>query len=123
MPGAKSYKDLIVWQRAVDFVVEIYKATNGFPREEIYGLTSQIRRAAVSIPSNIAEGQARNSPRAFANHLNIAPGSSAELETQFIAAQRIGYLAEANQEKLVKELTEIVKMLHGLLNVQKGKME
>lgn len=123
MAGAKGYKDLIVWQRAVDFLVEVYKATNGFPRQEIYGPTSQIRRAAVSIPSNISEGQARNSPRALGNHLNIALGSSAELETQFIVAQKIGYLVEANQEKLAKELTEIVRMLHGLLNVQKGKME
>lgn len=122
MAGAKSYKDLMVWRRAVDFVVEVYKATNSFPREEIYGITSQIRRAAVSIPSNIAEGQARSSPRAFGNHLNVALGSSAELETQFLVAQKIGYLAEAHQEKLIKELTEIVRMLHGLLNVQKGKL-
>jgi len=111
MAGAKGYKDLIVWQVAVNFVVEVYKATNGFPREEMYGLTSQIRRAAVSIPSNIAEGQARNSPRTFGNHLNIALGSSAEIETQLIVAQKIGYLPEASREKLVKELTEIVRNL------------
>ena len=123
MAGAKGYKDLIVWQRAVKFVVEVYKVTNGFPREEIYGLTSQIRRAAVSVPSNIAEGQARNSPRAFASHLNIALGSSAELETQLIVANEIDYLDEKDLERLSAELTELVRMLHGLLNVQKGKME
>ena len=123
MAGAKGYRDLIVWQRAVDFVVEVYKATNGFPREEIYGITSQIRRAAVSIPSNIAEGQARNSPRAFGNYLSISLGSAAELETQLIVAQKIGYLPEASRAKLAKELVEIVCMLHGLLNVQKQKFE
>ncbi len=122
MTGAKGYKDLVVWQRAVKFVVDIYKATNGFPREEMYGITSQIRCAAVSVPSNIAEGQARNSPRAFASHLNIALGSSAELETQLIAANQIGYLEEKALDSLATELTEIVRMLHGLLNVQKGKM-
>jgi four helix bundle protein len=123
MAGAKGYKDLVVWQRAVKFVVDIYKATNGFPREEMYGITSQIRRAAVSVPSNIAEGQARNSPRAFASHLNIALGSSAELETQLIVANQIGYLEEKALDSLATELTEIVRMLHGLLNVQKGKIE
>ncbi len=101
----------------------IYITTNGFPREEMYGLTSQIRRAAVSIPSNIAEGQARNSPRAFSSHLNISLGSAAELETQLIIAQHIGYLAQENLVPLVTELTEIKKMLHGLLNVQRQKSE
>lgn len=122
MAGAKSYKDLIVWQRAVKFVVEVYKATCGFPREEMCGLTSQIRRSAVSIPSNIAEGQARNSPRAFASHLNISLGSAAELETQLIVSNQVGYLAQTDLEKLTTELTEIVRMLHGLLNAQRGKM-
>ncbi len=123
MGNAKGYRDLIVWQRAVKFVVEIYRATAKFPREEMYGITSQIRRSAVSIPSNIAEGQARNSPRAFASHLNIALDSSAELETQLTIANRIGYLFQADLERLTTELTEIVKMLHGLLNTQRVKLE
>lgn len=122
MTGAKGYKDLIVWQRAVKFVVEVYKVTGGFPREEMYGLTSQIRRSAVSIPSNIAEGQARNSPRAFASHLNIALGSAAELETQLIVSQQVGFLSQSDLERLTAELMEIVRMLHGLLNTQREKM-
>lgn len=121
MAGAKGFKDLIVWQRAVKFAVDIYKTTNSFPREELYGITSQIRRAAISIPSNVAEGQARNSPRSFGNHLNIALGSSAELETQLIVANQIGHLQKADLEKLSAELTEIVRMLYGLLKVQRGK--
>ena len=121
MAGAKGYKDLIVWQRAAKFVVEVYKATKDFPRDEIYGITSQIRRAVVSTPSNIAKGQARNSPRAFATHLNIVLGSAAELETQLIVAEQIGYLQQSELERLLAELTEIIKMIHGLLNVQKAK--
>ncbi len=121
MAGAKSYKDLIVWQRAVRFVVDIYKVTSRFPREEVYGITSQMRRSAVSIPSNIAEGQARNSPRSFENYLNIALGSAAELETQLIVANQIDYLVEKDLGSLVVELTEIMKMLHGLLRVQREK--
>jgi four helix bundle protein len=122
MAGAKGYKDLIVWQRAVKFVVDVYKATNNFPRDEMYGITSQIRRAAVSIPSNIAEGQARNSPRAFASHLNISLGSAAELETQLIVSNEIGHLPKSELERLTAELIEIIKMLNGLLNTQKQKI-
>jgi len=107
---------LIVWQRAVDFTVKIYTVTKNFPREEMYGLTSQIRRASVSIPSNIAEGQARNTKSAFANHLDIALGSAAELETQLTIALKIGYLQQSEYENLTTNLVEITRMLYGLLN-------
>ena len=109
-----NFKDLIVWQRSMAFVVHIYQCTQSFPPEEIYGLTSQIRRAAVSIPSNIAEGQSRRSDPTFAHHLDIAFGSAAELETQLVIANEINYLTSIDYEPLVSELSAIVKMLHGL---------
>ena len=112
----RSFHDLIVWQRAVDFTVKIYTVTKNFPREEMYGLTSQIRRASVSIPSNIAEGQAHNTKPAFANHLDIALGSAAELETQLTIALKIGYLQQSEYENLTTNLVEITRMLYGLLN-------
>ncbi len=111
----RSYHDLIVWQRSVEFVIAVYEVTRNFPSSEKYGLISQIQRAAVSIPSNIAEGQARNTPAAFANHVDIALGSAAELETQLLIALKIGYLEQPAYDKLVTELTEINRMLYGLL--------
>ena len=111
----KSYRDLTVWQRAKAFAVETYRVTDTFPRREQYSLTDQIRRAAVSIPSNVAEGQIRRSDKIFANHLDIALGSSAELDTQFEIALEVGYLKPENYETLVTELQEIMKMLRGLL--------
>jgi four helix bundle protein len=88
------YKDLIVWQKAMDLTEMVYQATKAFPREELYGLTNQVRRAAVSIPSNIAEGQARQSTAEFRNFLSLARGSLAEVETQLMIAQRLGYLTQ-----------------------------
>ena len=112
----RSYKDLLVWQRALAFAVDVYRVTRLFPREEVYGLTSQIRRAAVSLPSNIAEGHARNTDPAFANHLDIALGSAAELETQLTIAREVGYLSVPEHQRLCAELTEITRMIYGLLN-------
>jgi len=112
----RNFKDLLVWQRSVKFVVRIYEVTRAFPREEMYGLTSQIRRSAISIPSNIAEGQARNTRPTFANFIDIALGSAAELETQLTIALEIGYLKPPDHEGIISELTEIVRMLYGLLN-------
>jgi four helix bundle protein len=79
--AVKSYQDLVVWQKAMDFVVEVYKLTRRFPRDETYGLTNQVRRAAVSVPSNIAEGQGRGVGQAFSHHIRIAQGSLQEVET------------------------------------------
>ena len=115
MDKIRSFHDLIVWQRSVDFVVKIYELTKNFPSDERYGLRSQIRRAAVSIPSNIAEGQARNTKATFANHIDIALGSAAELETQLTIVIKIGYIGKNDFDDLISELTEINRMLYGLL--------
>jgi four helix bundle protein len=112
----RGFKDLIVWQKSVALAVRVYQVTKNFPREEIYGLTSQIRRAVVSIPSNIAEGHGKGSKPSFASHIDIALGSAAELETQLEIALKIGYIPQTDFDSLLNELTEIVRMLYGLLN-------
>ncbi len=109
----KHYKNLLVWQKAIALVTQIYVVTRSFPREELYGLTSQIRRAAVSIPSNIAEGQARLTPGEFRQFLGIAKGSLAELDTQLMIAENLGYLTET--DRLFDQVAEVGRMLSGLL--------
>ena len=121
MDKIRSFHDLIVWQRSVDFVLRIYELTKSFPSEERFGLTSQIRRAAVSIPSNIAEGQARNTKAAFANYVDIALGSAAELETQLTIAVKIKYISKNDYDGSISELTEINRMLYGLLRRLRSK--
>ncbi len=111
----KSHKDLDVWKKSVEFVVNIYDTTKIFPKEEIYGLTSQIRRAAVSIPSNIAEGAARKGDKEFKQFLFIALGSIAELETQLLISLKIGYLTQDAFNNFTSQLTEMRKMLLGLI--------
>jgi len=111
----KSYKNLIVWQKSMELVEMIYQVTKGFPKEELYGLTSQIRRAAVSIPSNIAEGQARNSTAEFRNFLSIARGSLAELETQLFIAERLKYIDSAKLGEILITQVEINKMTNALM--------
>lgn len=110
----KDYKDLIVWQKAMDLVVEVYALAKLLPKEEMYALSSQIRRAAISIPSNIAEGQARNSTKEFTQFLAIAKGSKAELETQLLLCIRIGYLNEGQIVTAINTLAEIGKMINAL---------
>lgn len=110
----KDYKDLIVWQKAMGLVVELYALVKHLPKEEMYALSSQIRRAAISIPSNIAEGQARNSTKEFIQFLAIAKGSKAEIETQLLLCVKIGYLNEEQIEPAMNTLTEIGKMLNAL---------
>ena len=105
-----NYKDLKLWEKSVDLAVKIYEATASFPKEEIYGLTSQIKRSAVSVPSNIAEGAGRNTKKDFNNFLGISTGSSCELDTQLIIASRVGFLSEASLQVLQNEITEIQKM-------------
>ncbi|MEN6407522.1 MAG: four helix bundle protein [Thermoguttaceae bacterium] len=117
----KDYRELIVWQKSMDLVTAVYQATDGFPKTEIYGLTSQIRRAAISIPSNIAEGQARNTTRDFLQFLAIAYGSLKELETQILIAQRLKYLENPISTKLVESTTEIARLLSGLANSLKSR--
>jgi four helix bundle protein len=110
----KSYRDLMVWQKAMDLVVEVYQQSQSFPKEEVYGLTSQIRRAAVSIPSNIAEGQGQGSDRGFSRFLSIAQGSLTELETQLMIAQRLDYLDDLTCQSTLDRCAEIGRMLNGL---------
>jgi four helix bundle protein len=108
----KAHHRLKVWQRAIDFVTDIYKLTERFPKEEIYGLTSQMRRAAVSIPSNIAEGAARGSKAEFRKFLAIAQGSISELETQIIISSNLGFCTP--HENFLSDLDEISRMIVGL---------
>ena len=110
----KTHKDLKVWSKSIAMVTNIYELTNKFPREELYGLTSQIRRSAVSIPSNIAEGAARSSIKEFRNFLSIALGSASELETQIIISNNLNYIKPGDKDTILSELTEIRKMIHGL---------
>ena len=120
MPS-KNYTDLMVWQKAMDLVEGVYQVTAGFPQEERYGLTSQVRRAAVSIPSNIAEGQGRGSPRDFSRFLSIAHGSLRELETQVEIAFRLQYLDVAAKSRLLVAAGEVGRMINGLLNSLEGR--
>lgn len=115
MEKVKSYNDLIVWQKAITLVKDIYTVTQSFPREEIYGLTSQIRRAAVSVPSNIAEGQARNSTGEFLQSLGIAKGSLAELDTQLIIAVELQFLSTDNSSVLREKIAGVNRLLNGLI--------
>lgn len=105
-----NYKELKIWQKSVDLAVRIYEVTKDFPREELYGLTSQIRRSAVSIPSNIAEGAGRNTKKDFNNFLGISNGSSCELETQLIISQRVNFMEQAILESIQHDIKEIQKM-------------
>ena len=111
----KSYKDLNIWKRSIVVVEDIYKITKNFPKEEIYGLTSQLRRSAVSIPSNIAEGFARFSNKEYKQFLFISLGSCAELSTQIIIALRLGYLKNKETDQLLNEIDEISKMTMSLI--------
>lgn len=108
---AQSYKELILWQKAMDLADLLYKSTADFPKQEIYGITSQLRRSAVSIPSNIAEGYSRNSKGEYIQFLGIAKGSLCELETQIMLSQRFGYLSNIEAEKLLSLSTEVGKLL------------
>ena len=111
----QNYRELIVWQKGMEVVAEVYRLTRAFPREELYGLTQQLRRAAVSIPSNIAEGQARDSSAEFRRFLSIAQGSRAEVETQILIAMRLGYTNETKARATMSLLEEIQKMLAKLI--------
>ena len=111
----KTHRDLKVWNNSINLVTTVYKITNDFPKEEMFGITSQMRRAAVSIPSNIAEGAARNSTKEFNNFLSIALGSASELETQILISRNLNYLNSNNSEKLLNDLNEIQKMIQGLM--------
>jgi four helix bundle protein len=110
----QSYRDLIAWQKARELVRDIYAITQTFPREELYGLTSQLRRAAVSVPSNIAEGQARYSCREFHHFLSHARGSLVEIETQLFIAEDLGYISRAHSQRLLDSTAELGRILNRL---------
>jgi four helix bundle protein len=116
MTSIRDYRDLIVWQKAMDLVETIYRTTTAFPREEIYGLTSQIRRAAISIPSNIAEGNGRNTTRDYVHFLGMAYGSVKEVETQVLIAERLRYINSSCSDEQVKTTGEIARLISGLTN-------
>lgn len=106
-----SHKDLILWQKALDLAVHVHRASTALPRSETYGLVSQLRRAAASIPSNIAEGSARSSVREYVYFLRVARGSIAELETQLLLSQRVGYLLEQEVVDLQARIDEVTRIL------------
>lgn len=109
-----SHRDLVVWQKAMDLVVVSYRLTDRFPRSEQFGLTSQLRRAATSIPANIAEGRGRATTGAYVNHLTIAMGSVAEVDTYLELAWRLQYITREELETAETQLEEVGKMLAGL---------
>ena len=113
------YKELIVWQRSIVLVTDVYHLARSLPKEELYALSDQIKRCAVSIPSNIAEGSGRNTTKEFVQFLYIALGSASELETQLIIGKNIGFFKDLN--KYFQEINEIRKMLNGLINALKNK--
>ena len=112
--AVRGYRDLLVWQQAVELAICVYDATETFPQREMYGLTAQLRRGAVSVPSNIAEGHGRHHLGDYLHHLSIANGSLMELETQLVIASRRGYLAADRERQLSGHSAEVGRMLAGL---------
>lgn len=117
----KSYRELIIWQKSIQIVTNIYKLTRNFPKEEIFGLISQMRRCAVSVPSNIAEGFGRNSQGDFKRFLNIALGSTYELQTQIEISMNLDYLNIVNYKTLMESCLELEKMINSLVGKIKAK--
>ena len=113
----EDYKDLIVWQRSMELAEEVYRLVKKLPKEELFALSDQIRRAVISIPSNIAEGYERNSTKEYIHFLSIAKGSKAELETQLLLCTKIHYLNNSDIEKSISLIQEIGKMIHSLQNL------
>lgn len=111
----RNYSDLVAWQKAIDLVVGIYKVTASFPKEETYSLTTRLRRAAVSVPSNIAEGQGRRSNRDFSRFLSISHGSLRELETQLLIAERLSYIDGKTNSRLLDSAAEVGRLINGLI--------
>jgi four helix bundle protein len=119
----RPHEKLDVWKKGIDFVVDIYKVTDGFPKDERFGLTSQLRRAAVSIPANIAEGAARNTPKEFVHFLSIAQGSASEVETELLISMRLGFLTNEQYNSIKAHLDDIGRMLIGLSSHLRNKIE
>jgi four helix bundle protein len=113
MSGVKSYKELLIWQKGIRIVIQVYKLTQSFPKDEIYALTSQLKRASVSIPSNIAEGFGRQTDKSFNHFLNISRGSLNEIETQLIIAKELGFIQDEN---LYNDLLLIIEEESKMIN-------
>jgi four helix bundle protein len=120
--SVRKYRDLEVWQYAMELVTCVYQCTQRFPREETYGLTNQVRRAAASIPSNIAEGQGRRTTREFLHHLSIARGSLAEVDTQIEIAERLGFLSKDQAEGIGQVITSVAKLTNALISALEKKL-
>jgi four helix bundle protein len=116
------YRQLVVWQKAMELVKAIYEVTERFPKHEVYGLTSQIRRAAVSVPSNIAEGQGRDSTKEFLHHLSMAYGSLMEVETQLLIAESLTYIDQADSAKILERTAETGRLINGLVRSLRQKL-
>jgi four helix bundle protein len=114
-PIVQSYRDLVVWKKSMALVLNVYRCTQAFPKIETYGLTSQLRRAVISVPSNIAEGQGRLSTGKFRQFLGNARGSLMEVETQILVAQDLGYLEQNQSQSLLSATAEVGRILNGLL--------
>jgi len=121
--SSSSFRDLRVWQEAMKLTTEIYKGTVGFPRHELYGLTSQVRRAAVSVPSNIAEGKGHHSDKEFSHFLFHARGSLLELQTQLLIAEDLQYLSREDGQRLSAMAENVGRALSGLINSLRGKAD
>jgi len=111
----KSYRDLLAWQKAMDLVEGVYRATIAWPKDELYGLTNQVRRAVVSVPANVAEGQGRASLKEFLHHLSIADGSLHEVETHLLISHRLHYIDRETSESLLDQIAQVGRLLHGLM--------
>jgi four helix bundle protein len=118
-----TYRDLEAWKLGIDLVETCYKATGAFPQSELYGVTSQLRRASVSIPANVAEGQARKSTRAYKNHVSIAIGSHAEFTTCIEVATRLGFMSRAERDRFMALSDSVGRLLNGLHRALKRKLE
>jgi four helix bundle protein len=112
----RGYKDLVVWRKGLNLSTALYAATEDFPRREMFGLTDQLRRAGVSIPSNIAEGHAHATPRDFMKFLRQARGSAAEIETQLLLVRKLGYLPREKADTLLRQTGEVARLLSGLIS-------
>lgn len=122
MGNIKSYKDLIIWQKSIDLAVEVYKLSSKFPKEEVYGLTSQIRRAATSTSLNIAEGYGRNTTKNYINSLYIAQGSLQEVESALLLSTRLNFTTEQECEKANSLILEELKMFNSLIHSLENKI-
>jgi four helix bundle protein len=117
MSGIQSYKDLLIWKKGIDIVVLVYQLISDFPKDEIYALSSQIKRSAVSIPSNIAEGYGRHSTQSYIQFIKIARGSLCELETQLLIAEKLNFIKSVDlYSDIMKQITEESKMINSFIN-------